>query len=287
MSVLPGTERAHRLTRYAVPMVQALLERDFHDDAPPGAALAHQLLLDALDRGDHHRFVVWPPNAPIGVLYTSSSGTAVPAGHPEAGQALAAGAVDDSWRVLVGPQAVGQAVIDASSRGLLRRKPNTREQRFMVARPDAGSDLLAPPGLRPAQLGDLHALTDYACALHVEDRMGPPIPRTGRSAVRERMHESVVSSRSWVIEADGRLVGKVDASLHSQRRGAQIAGVYVHPDWRGRGLAAAAVAALARRFLDEGLPGVTLHVRADNTSAQRAYMRAGFTDEGPWVLSLR
>ena len=32
---------------------------------------------------------------------------------------------------------------------------------------------------------------------------------------------------------------------------------------------------------------VSLHVRSDNVAAIRAYERAGFVDEGAWILALR
>jgi uncharacterized protein len=63
--------------------------------------------------------------------------------------------------------------------------------------------------------------------------------------------------------------------------------VYVDPAWRGRGLGGDAVAAVADELRREGAPGVTLHVRADNVAALRAYERGGFVVRGTWILALR
>jgi predicted GNAT family acetyltransferase len=63
--------------------------------------------------------------------------------------------------------------------------------------------------------------------------------------------------------------------------------VYVLPEWRGRGLASAAVGAIGAELMARGFPGVTLHVRSDNAAAIAAYERAGFADAGPLVLALR
>ena len=100
------------------------------------------------------------------------------------------------------------------------------------------------------------------------------------------MRDSIRRGTTWVIERDA-IVAKVDVSLASPQRGAQIAGVFVHRAWRGRGLAARAVAAVSAELIADGLPGVTLHVRADNPAGRAAYARAGFVDRGSWMLALR
>lgn len=272
--------------------VTRLLECGFTGSQPSTAAvLANQYLLAALDRGEHDRFTLWPGDDPVAVLYAGSSGTLVPAGAPEAGPAFVEPAERSGWRVLVGDAPISLALLDAYPRGLFRRRPTAREQRFMVL--EAGAvppEALAeppPPGFRRAERRDLERLTELAARLHVEDLMGPPIARAGRVAVRERMLDSVLRGDTWVVERDGEVVAKVDLSLRSRRRGAQIAGVYVDDRWRGQGIAGAAVAAVARGLIAEGLPGVTLHVRADNAPAIAAYRRAGFEDRGAWTLALR
>lgn len=256
---------------------------------PEGASdpvtLAHQQLLDALDRGEHERFWIWPADRPLGVLYVAHGGTLVPAGSPEAGPPLAGAAEQTGWRVILGDAAICRDLLEAMPPSAFRRRTNVREQRFM-ATVEAG-DPPWPVGLRRADRADADALTEFACQLHVEDRMGPPVPRSAQNAVRSRVLDGITSGRTWVVERRGRPVGKVDVSLHSRRRGAQLSGIYLDERWRGRGIAGEAVGALAASLLAEGLPGVTLHVRADNTPALAAYARAGFHDVMPWLLALR
>lgn len=285
MTTAPTSEHVRRLQRREIPRLAALLSDDFGRRSGPAAALPHHYLLDALDRGEHDRFAVWPGTEILGVLYFGPTGFVVPAGFPQAGAGLAEHAERGGWRVLVGDAAIGRALLDAAPRAVFRRRVNAREQRFMAAL--APSDLPAPAGLRLAGSGDVERLTDLACRLHVEDQMGPAIARSGRAAVRARMADSVARGATWVVERDRRVVAKVDLALYSRRRGAQLAGVYVAAPWRGQGLAAGAIAALARHLLDDGLPGVTLHVRADNAPAIAAYRRAGFFDQGSWLLALR
>lgn len=283
MSALPASARARRLEPEEAGRLVARLESGFGGTSD---ALAHLLLLDALDRREFPRFVVWPPEDPVGMIYLGAAGSVLAAGHPDAGPALAGEAERADWRVLLGDAAPCQAILDASSKGLFRRRHSVREQRFMATTTPSGSPSM--DGLRRANAGDLEQVTDFACRLHVEDRMGPPLSRPGRSAVRSRMQDSIVAGATWVVERRGRAVAKIDLPLQSRRRGAQLAGVYVEETWRGRGIASGAVGALLSHLLTEDeLPAVCLHVRADNEPAQRAYRRAGLTDRGPWLLALR
>ncbi|MPZ72354.1 MAG: GNAT family N-acetyltransferase [Nitriliruptorales bacterium] len=286
MTAAPAAPPAGRLKPELEQHAVWLLERDFGRLERPDAVLANQVLLDALDRGERERFLVWPAAEPRAVLYISTTGTLVPAGDPGAGAAFAGAAERAGWRVLVGDASISEALLDSYPRGLFRRRAHGREQRFMTVRtvPDEPA---RPSGFRRATYEDVPILTDFACALHVEDQMGPPLARSTRPAVRARMADSVARGLTYVVERDRRVVAKFDLSLHSRDRGAQIAGVFVSHDYRGLGITSGAVAAIARDLLADGLPGVTLHVRADNVPAIAAYRRAGFTDRGSWTLALR
>jgi ribosomal protein S18 acetylase RimI-like enzyme len=66
------------------------------------------------------------------------------------------------------------------------------------------------------------------------------------------------------------------------RRVAALGNLTTHPRARGRGLAAAAVAALCAR-LRASVDHVTLNVRADNATAVRLYERLGFTRVADFV----
>ena len=307
MTATPARERARRLVPRDAAHVVDLLERDFGDDACDDGrgqglsegGLAHQFLLDALDRRQYDRFLLWPSDHPVALLFAGAGGTLVPGGDPVAGPALAEAAEGLGWRVLVGDAALGWSLLEASrladpNRGLFRRRVNAREQRFMGVRAVevAAVDALAPQrpdpdGLRPARMQDLDVLVEHACRLHVEDQMGPPIVRSARNSVRDRLSESITREQTWVVQRQGRPVAKADLSLRSVRRGAQIAGVYVAQEARGEGIGGGIVAALVRMLLREGAPGVSLHVRADNAAAIAAYRSAGLVDRRSWLLALR
>ncbi|MGH8897806.1 MAG: GNAT family N-acetyltransferase [Egibacteraceae bacterium] len=287
MTTTPARARAARLARADVSHVTALLECDFGHRQSRGWAYEHQYLLDALDRGEHGRFLVWPDDDPVAVLYFGPTATLVPAGDPAAAAAFAAAANPTGWRILLGDLEISQAVLDLATRSLFRRRVSSREQRLMIAAAGSVPDGDTPDGFRLANTSDLDLLTDFACQLHVEDQMGTPILRSGRGGVRSRVAESVAQAATWVVDRGGVPIAKIDLSLRSWRRGVQLAGVFVEPKWRDRGIGGSTVRALTRELLDAGFPLVSLHVRADNVPAIAAYRRAGFIDQRPWLLALR
>lgn len=288
MTIAPSpSRRAGRLPRAGVAQLIDRLETDFGRTADRReGSTAAQFLLDLLDRGEHRTLTVWPVGDPIGVYYHGSGGLVVPAGLPEAAGPLAAAIRATGWRVLVGDLTIGGAVVDDAGSGLFRRRPYAREQHLMVRTAWSPAAVGGSP-VRRATAGDTEVLTEFACGLHVEDRMGPPLSRSGRASVRQRVANSVRRGSSWVLERDGRVVAKVDVAIDSRRRGAQLAGVYVAADARGRGVARSVVGEVASHMLGRGLPAVTLHVRADNEPAIRAYRAAGFVPLRRWILALR
>lgn len=285
MTGAPLRDRVRVVDGAAAPQVRAFLE----DPGPGGGAmdgvLRHQQLLDALERQDYRRLLMWPDDDPVAVAHLSSAGTLTVAGAVEAGTDLGAYLGSSGWRVMLGDAALANRILEATPKGLRRWRTRVREQRFMATQDPA--PLPEPERLRIAVEADLDAVTELACRLHVEDQMGPPLARSARLGVAERMRSSIARGATWVVEHEGRVVAKFDVSLRTERHGAQIAGVYVTEEWRGQGIAGAGVAAVARHLLGEGLPGVTLHVRADNLAGRRAYERAGFADRGAWTLALR
>ncbi len=287
MTTTPSRATTSRLRAADVPQVVAALESDF-GRLPTGLwDPRHHYLLDALDRGEHDRFVVHADPEIRAVAHMGITGTVVPAGDPASAAVMAQHVERSRWRILIGDEPIARRLLDVTAGSWWRRGPVTRVQRLMTVErpsPDAPTDVA---GFRRGQRADLDALEEFACLLHVEDRMGPPLAVAARQGVRHRMADSVDRGLTWVVERDGRPVGKVDLSLHSLRRGAQIAGVYVAASHRGQGIATGMVSALSNQLLAQGLPVVSLHVRDDNEAAMTAYRRSGFAERGRWLLALR
>src|SRR4029453_8690387 len=66
-------------------------------------------------------------------------------------------------------------------------------------------------------------------------------------------------------------------------RTTQVQGVWVDPEFRGRGLAAAAMAAMVHDALRRVAPTVSLYVNDYNTPARRVYARCGFESAGEFA----
>jgi ribosomal protein S18 acetylase RimI-like enzyme len=82
---------------------------------------------------------------------------------------------------------------------------------------------------------------------------------------------------------DGKIVGKINTNAESFTR-FQIGGVYVHPDYRGLGIARRMTAELAASLFSKG-KAVTLFVKKQNASARSAYLRVGFATAGDYRIS--
>jgi predicted GNAT family acetyltransferase len=78
------------------------------------------------------------------------------------------------------------------------------------------------------------------------------------------------------IRDQGRLVAMAGERIHPGRY-AEVSAVCTHPEYRGRGYAAALVAAVTRGMIARGDLAM-LHVRTDNP-AVRVYEQVGYTTE--------
>jgi predicted GNAT family acetyltransferase len=86
-----------------------------------------------------------------------------------------------------------------------------------------------------------------------------------------------------VAELGSRLVGKINTSAASFSR-YQIGGVYVHPAYRGLGIASRMGALFIRRLLAEK-KGVTLFVKKQNPFARKLYRHIGFETLNTYRIS--
>jgi ribosomal protein S18 acetylase RimI-like enzyme len=129
------------------------------------------------------------------------------------------------------------------------------------------------PALRLAEPADLPELTDVSARAYLEETGEDPIAAMGDGYVRH-VARNVEERRTYVLRDQGRIVFKAELSARAPI-GAQIVGVFTEPDRRGEGLARRGTGEMVHRLL-ETYPAVCLFVREDNTSARRAYERAGF-----------
>ncbi|MCW2788687.1 MAG: family N-acetyltransferase, partial [Aeromicrobium sp.] len=92
---------------------------------------------------------------------------------------------------------------------------------------------------------------------------------------RARVAQLISQGWSFAIVEDGQVVFKAEVGA-ATAQACQLQGVYVHPDLRGHGIAAPALAAVVQQARATVAPVVTLYVNDHNTAARRAYERVGF-----------
>ncbi|MDR1429772.1 MAG: GNAT family N-acetyltransferase [Spirochaetaceae bacterium] len=96
--------------------------------------------------------------------------------------------------------------------------------------------------------------------------------------------ESIIKrGHSFIAELDGKPVGKINVSAASYNY-FQAGGVYVLPEYRGRGIAQALGAVFARSILSDGKK-VTLYVKKKNAAAKKVYANLGFSVIGDYRIS--
>jgi ribosomal protein S18 acetylase RimI-like enzyme len=132
-----------------------------------------------------------------------------------------------------------------------------------------------PPGLsfrRPGVM-DAEALFELQAAYEKEEIL-PRGSAFNPAACRLNLHRILTEESFLAAEIDGRLVGKINTSARSFTR-CQIGGVYVHPDYRGLGIARRMTAEFLRPIVAEGW-GITLFVKKKNAAARSVYQTLGF-----------
>jgi uncharacterized protein len=111
-------------------------------------------------------------------------------------------------------------------------------------------------------------------------------PRTGDGGrgYRRRVAGLIAAGRAWARFERGEVIFKAEIGSQSPAVG-QIQGVWVHPEYRGRGLGTAGTAALAAAVVDSGRIA-SLYVNSFNAVARAAYARVGFTEVGTFATVL-
>jgi len=145
----------------------------------------------------------------------------------------------------------------------------------LLAVPRADPD----PLVRRVRPDELDVLLPACIAMFTEEVGVAPDSGDGGALYRARVEELVRSGRAFARIEDGRVVFKAEVGAVTPYA-CQVQGVWVHPDLRGRGHAAAGMVAVAR-FARIGIaPRVTLYVNDYNAPARAVYRRVGFREVG-------
>jgi ribosomal protein S18 acetylase RimI-like enzyme len=152
-------------------------------------------------------------------------------------------------------------------------------QPLLVADDLADLPELPPVPLRPAVAGEEALVFPAAVAMFREEVGIDPLQGDGGRSYRSRVEELIRHRRTYVVIEDGQVQFKADVGALFGPV-AQVHGVWVRPDQRGKGLGRAAMAQLARQVQRDHAPQVSLYVNDFNEPARRAYAAAGFRQVG-------
>ncbi|WP_062297238.1 GNAT family N-acetyltransferase [Demequina maris] len=146
----------------------------------------------------------------------------------------------------------------------------------------SGLDLEA---VRRATLDDYDLLLP-ACVHMFIGEVGYDPMRHGRAGYEERLRYLVRAGRSYVqmgvVDGTRQVVFKAEVGALGGDV-AQLQGVWVHPDLRGRGLARAGLGAVIDAVRVQLAPTVSLYVNDFNPVAIRAYDAVGFREVGTFA----
>jgi predicted GNAT family acetyltransferase len=140
------------------------------------------------------------------------------------------------------------------------------------------------PQVRPVRIEQLDAYLVAAVDMFIGEVGVDPRLGDGGRGYRRRVAGLITAGRAWARFEHGQVVFKAEVGSQSPSVG-QIQGVWVHPDWRGRGLGAAGTATLARAVVHGGRTA-SLYVNGYNTIARATYARIGFTQVGTFATVL-
>ncbi len=146
-------------------------------------------------------------------------------------------------------------------------------------------DVTADPLVRRVRKDEMDLVMPACIAMFTEEVGISPLAGDGGLIYQARVAELIGSGRSFARFEDGRVVFKAEIGAATPHA-CQIQGVWVTPERRGEGLAAAGMAAVLRYALREVAPVVSLYVNDYNAAARAAYRRVGFREVGAFMSVL-
>jgi predicted GNAT family acetyltransferase len=173
------------------------------------------------------------------------------------------------WRIL-GPEW-------GPARSIRPRQP------FMVL--DHAPAVEPSPLVRRVRPDELDILYPACVAMYTEELGVSPEANNGAKLYRARVAQLIAKGHAFAhIEGDA-VVFKAELGAVTPHA-AHLQSVWVDPRLRGRGLAAAGVAAVCAQTLEDVAPVVSLYVNEHNEPALRSYERAGFVTTGMFATIL-
>jgi len=154
---------------------------------------------------------------------------------------------------------------------ILNRKQRTEnKQQRIENREKIGINNLV---LKKPRLVDLDAIAPLQAAYEKEEVI-PNGSDFHAAASRINIARIIADGKILAAEVDGKFIGKINVSSVSFTK-YLIGGVYIHPDFRGQGIARAMASVFIDSLLMNG-KDTTLFVKKSNNAARRLYASLGF-----------
>ncbi|WP_228980070.1 GNAT family N-acetyltransferase [Streptomyces sp. DH12] len=146
-------------------------------------------------------------------------------------------------------------------------------------------DVAPDPLVRRVRRDEMDLIMPACVAMFTEEVGVSPTAGDGGLLYQARVAELVAAGRSFARVEDDRVVFKAEIGAATPRA-CQIQGVWVDPEYRGRGLSETGMAAVLRYALADVAPVVSLYVNDYNAPARAAYRRVGFREVGAFMSVL-
>ncbi|MEV7615266.1 GNAT family N-acetyltransferase [Streptomyces sp. NPDC089799] len=163
------------------------------------------------------------------------------------------------------------------------REVRSRQPLMVTERPSA--DIAADPLVRRVRKDEMDLIMPACVAMFTEEVGVSPLAGDGGLLYQARVAELVTAGRSFARVEDGKVVFKAEIGA-ATRLACQVQGVWVAPEFRGRGHSETGMAAVVEYALRDVAPVVSLYVNDYNTAARAAYRRVGFREVGAFMSVL-
>lgn len=162
---------------------------------------------------------------------------------------------------------------------------DVRAQQPLMVTEQLPDDIEPDPYVRRIRKDEMNVIMPACIAMFTEEVGISPMTGDGGLLYQARVAELVAAGRSFARIDDGKVVFKAEIGAATPMA-CQIQGVWVAPEFRGRGLSETGMAAVLRYALADVAPVVSLYVNDYNAAARAAYRRVGFREVGAFMSVL-
>ncbi|NYV75668.1 GNAT family N-acetyltransferase [Streptomyces sp. UH6] len=147
-------------------------------------------------------------------------------------------------------------------------------------------DVAPDPRVRRIRKDEMETILPACVAMFTEEVGVSPLAGDGGLLYQARVAELVATGRSFAhVDDEGKVVFKAEIGAATPQA-CQIQGVWVAPEYRGKGHAAPGMAAVLRYALSDVAPVASLYVNDFNAAARATYRRVGFRETGMFMSVL-